>query len=74
MNQTFWIGVYPGITPEMVGYVLDTFDAFFRQQRGNGSLGAARREFDPAQWPGRERPADDQLPDPSRALDRLPLV
>lgn len=28
MNSTFWIGVYPGITPEMVQYVLDMFDAW----------------------------------------------
>jgi CDP-6-deoxy-D-xylo-4-hexulose-3-dehydrase len=25
MNQVFWIGVYPGITPEMLAYVLDVF-------------------------------------------------
>lgn len=28
MNDTFWIGVYPGITEEMIGYVLDKFDEF----------------------------------------------
>ncbi len=28
MNDGFWIGVYPGITKEMLGYVLKTFDAF----------------------------------------------
>jgi CDP-6-deoxy-D-xylo-4-hexulose-3-dehydrase len=26
MNGTFWIGVYPGITPEMIQYVLDVFE------------------------------------------------
>ncbi len=25
MNQVFWIGVYPGITPEMLDYVVDVF-------------------------------------------------
>ena len=28
MNQTFWIGVYPGITDEMVNYMLEVFKAF----------------------------------------------
>jgi len=25
MSQTLWLGLYPGLTPEMIGYVLDTF-------------------------------------------------
>ena len=25
MSQTFWLGVYPGLTPEMIAYVVDTF-------------------------------------------------
>jgi CDP-6-deoxy-D-xylo-4-hexulose-3-dehydrase len=25
MNQVFWIGVFPGLTPEMIAYVLDVF-------------------------------------------------
>lgn len=29
MNQTFWIGVYPRITPDMIEYVLATFTNFF---------------------------------------------
>jgi CDP-6-deoxy-D-xylo-4-hexulose-3-dehydrase len=28
MGQTFWIGVYPGITPEMIDYVLDVVTTF----------------------------------------------
>jgi CDP-6-deoxy-D-xylo-4-hexulose-3-dehydrase len=24
MNNVFWIGVYPGLTPEMLDYVLET--------------------------------------------------
>ena len=27
MNQVFWIGVFPGITPPMLAYVLETFHA-----------------------------------------------
>ncbi len=30
MNQTFWIGVYPGLTPEMIDYVIATFGEFLR--------------------------------------------
>lgn len=30
MNDGFWIGVYPGITGEMMDYVLQTFDAFMK--------------------------------------------
>ena len=29
MRDTFWIGVYPGITPEMVDYVVKTIGTFF---------------------------------------------
>ena len=29
MNRTFWVGVYPGITEEMLEYVLETFHTFF---------------------------------------------
>lgn len=29
MNQTFWIGVYPGITEEMIAYILEKFRTFF---------------------------------------------
>jgi CDP-6-deoxy-D-xylo-4-hexulose-3-dehydrase len=25
MNNVFWIGVYPGITRDMLAYVLETF-------------------------------------------------
>jgi CDP-6-deoxy-D-xylo-4-hexulose-3-dehydrase len=30
MRDAFWIGVYPGLTPEMIAYVVDSFGAFFR--------------------------------------------
>ena len=28
MNDTFWIGVYPGLTEEMLGYVVDRLETF----------------------------------------------
>lgn len=31
MRDTFFIGVYPGLTDEMIAFVLDTFRQFFRQ-------------------------------------------
>jgi CDP-6-deoxy-D-xylo-4-hexulose-3-dehydrase len=31
MNQTFWIGVYPGLGEPEIDYVLETFEAFFRE-------------------------------------------
>jgi CDP-6-deoxy-D-xylo-4-hexulose-3-dehydrase len=30
MNQVFWIGVYPGLTPSMIEYVVETFAEFAR--------------------------------------------
>jgi CDP-6-deoxy-D-xylo-4-hexulose-3-dehydrase len=30
MNQTFWVGVYPGIGEEALDYMLDVIDAFCR--------------------------------------------
>ncbi|MCK5233724.1 MAG: lipopolysaccharide biosynthesis protein RfbH [Candidatus Aenigmarchaeota archaeon] len=31
MNDSFWIGVYPGITEEMIKYILKTFEIFFKK-------------------------------------------
>lgn len=31
MNDTFWIGVYPGITNEMINYILGKFDEFLKK-------------------------------------------
>jgi CDP-6-deoxy-D-xylo-4-hexulose-3-dehydrase len=28
MEHTFFVGVYPGITDEMIGYMLDTINGF----------------------------------------------
>jgi CDP-6-deoxy-D-xylo-4-hexulose-3-dehydrase len=36
MTDTFWIGVYPGISPDAVGYMIDRIRAFFDGQRGGG--------------------------------------
>lgn len=33
MNQTFWIGVYPGITDEMIDYILEVFKCFMDNLR-----------------------------------------
>jgi CDP-6-deoxy-D-xylo-4-hexulose-3-dehydrase len=34
MTDTFWIGVYPGISPDAIGYMIDCIRAFFDGQRG----------------------------------------
>lgn len=31
MNGTFWIGVYPGLTPDMIQYVLDVFEDWMKR-------------------------------------------
>jgi dTDP-4-amino-4,6-dideoxygalactose transaminase len=31
MNDTFFLGVYPGLTVPMLDYVVESFDAFFRR-------------------------------------------
>ena len=31
MNNTFWIGVYPGLTEEMINYILRKFNGFFKK-------------------------------------------
>ncbi|HVF67311.1 MAG TPA: lipopolysaccharide biosynthesis protein RfbH [Pyrinomonadaceae bacterium] len=35
MNQTFWVGVYPGLSEAAVGYMIDTFAAFFARSAGS---------------------------------------
>jgi CDP-6-deoxy-D-xylo-4-hexulose-3-dehydrase len=32
MNSAFWIGIYPGVSADMLDYVLDTFRAFFSRR------------------------------------------
>lgn len=34
MNNTFWIGVYPGLTDEMITFILDVFDKFIANLNG----------------------------------------
>jgi CDP-4-dehydro-6-deoxyglucose reductase, E1 len=34
MNQTFWVGVYPGLTPEMISFVSETIGSFVRASAG----------------------------------------
>lgn len=31
MNNAFWVGVYPGITAEMIDYMINAFDLFFKE-------------------------------------------
>lgn len=31
MNQAFWVGVYPGLSPEMIDYIAATLDEFCRE-------------------------------------------
>ncbi len=33
MNDLFWVGVYPGLTKEMLKYMIKTFDAFMEKQK-----------------------------------------
>jgi CDP-6-deoxy-D-xylo-4-hexulose-3-dehydrase len=33
MNGTFWIGVYPGITPDMIQYVIEVFDSWMKRMQ-----------------------------------------
>jgi len=30
MNNTFWIGVYPGFTEKIINYILEKIDKFFK--------------------------------------------
>ena len=30
MNDTFWIGVFPGLSEDHIGYMIDRFRDFFR--------------------------------------------
>ena len=34
MRQTFWIGVYPGLSAEMLGYVAETLHQLVRGSKG----------------------------------------
>jgi len=43
MNQLFWIGVYPGITNEMLQYVVETFHEFPGKRRALSHVSAQER-------------------------------
>ena len=32
MTDTFWVGVYPGLTNEMLTYMCDSFDEFMKKK------------------------------------------
>jgi CDP-6-deoxy-D-xylo-4-hexulose-3-dehydrase len=36
MENTFWIGVYPGLDEDRINYVLNVFDSFIKQYQNNG--------------------------------------
>jgi len=33
MNQTFWIGVWPGLTEEMLSYVIENIYLLFERKK-----------------------------------------
>jgi CDP-6-deoxy-D-xylo-4-hexulose-3-dehydrase len=35
MNYTFWVGVYPGLTEQMIAYVVETVTTFVLKQVGS---------------------------------------
>jgi CDP-6-deoxy-D-xylo-4-hexulose-3-dehydrase len=37
MSNTFWIGVYPGLTKQMLDYVIDVFNSFIKEKEGRAS-------------------------------------
>lgn len=41
MSQTFWVGVYPGLTEPMIEYMLEVFDRFFARSRGVAAAASA---------------------------------
>ena len=75
MRQSFWIGVYPGLTEEMIGYVLDSFDRFFAQNFGSVRQVGAGTTADPAVWPGNQPSATPiDLPAPLPAVAAAPAA
>lgn len=42
MNQTFWVGVFPGLDQEKLAYMLDTIHAFVRSAQPAATAGSAR--------------------------------
>ena len=44
MNNLFWIGVYPGLTPEMLNYVIESFHAFASSLSASVGKGASTQQ------------------------------
>lgn len=40
MNHSFWVGVYPGLTDEMIDYMLEVFARFFKSLGSSSTLAA----------------------------------
>jgi CDP-6-deoxy-D-xylo-4-hexulose-3-dehydrase len=38
MNQTFWVGVYPGLTEEMIDYIGESIESFVAARAGVASV------------------------------------
>jgi CDP-4-dehydro-6-deoxyglucose reductase, E1 len=53
MNEAFWIGVYPGLTERMLGYVLETIDGFVE------ATPKLAQKPQPDVWPLRDAPPRD---------------
>ncbi len=47
MNDTFWIGVYPGITEEKLGYIIKIFNKFFKNSPDYSHENENSRYHDP---------------------------
>jgi len=46
MNQSFWIGVYPGIRPSMIEFVVDTFRVFCSTRRDRHAASSGRQPLE----------------------------
>ena len=40
MKNSFWVGVYPGLTDEMIDYMLDVFARFFKSFGSSSNVAA----------------------------------
>ena len=60
LNGTFFVGVYPGLTEEMIGYMADVFDRFSAEKNGAPAGGEkaapAERPAEPPERPPEPRP------------------
>lgn len=74
MRQSFWIGVYPGLSEEMLAYVIDSFDRFFAQNFAGVRQVGAGTITDPAIWPANQPTPDTPKPLPKPAPNAVPVT